>query len=63
MKMLYLKFHQNHSINEEFDISGVKRIGRNEECPDFINSKKASYRRVVSTHTENFNILVQLESV
>ena len=37
--MLYFKFHQNRTINEEFDIAEVKGTGGSEECPDFKNSK------------------------
>ena len=63
MKILYFKFHQNRTINEEFDFSGVKGAERGEGSLDFKNSKKALYRTVVPTHTKNFNILAELENV
>ena len=53
--MLCFKFYQNRTINEEFtNYSGGTR---------FQKFEKASYRTVVLTHTENFNILAQLENV
>ena len=36
---------------------------RGSEGPDIKNFEKVSYRTVVSTHTENFSILAQIDSV
>ena len=58
--MLQFKFHQNHTINELFDFSRFKGSEKKGEIQKF---GKVSYRAVFSTHTENFNILAQLESV
>ena len=62
--MLYFKFIQSCTINEEFDFWGVKG-GREggEGCSDFKKSKKVSYITMVPTDIESFNILAQLESL
>ena len=66
MKMLCSKFYQNQTIKEEFDfwgdqiLSGSPEGGRGTQ---FQELEKVSYKTVVPTHTENFSILTQLESV
>ena len=60
--MFRFKSQQNHITNEEFDFWVVKGAGGGSKgCPDL--KKKVSYRTVVPTYTENFNILAQLERV
>ena len=54
--MLYFKFHQIHTINDEFNLLGAKVRG----LPRF---QKAFYRTVVATYTENFSTLSQLQSM
>ena len=61
MKILCFKFNQNYTLNKEFYFLGIKGVG--ESCPDFKNSKRASCKTMVSTHTENFSIPAQLERV
>ena len=66
MKRLRFKFHQNQPINEEFDFWRGKILTGDPEGSRETRYKKflrASYRTVVSSYTENFNILAQLESV
>ena len=66
--MLYLKFHQNRKVNEEFDFGGEggkilwggPAGGKGTQFKKF---EKTSYRTLVPTHTENFSILALLESV
>ena len=65
MKMLFFKFHQNRTMNEEFELwegqilSGGLEGGRGKRLQKF---EKCSYRMVVPFHTENVSILAQLES-
>ena len=57
--MLCFKFHQNRTMNEEYDFLGVKALpegGRGTRFQKFEEKK-------FSNHTKNFNILAQLESV
>ena len=67
MKMLCFKFHRNRAINEEFDLwegqihSGDPKGGRGTRFEKKID--KASYTTGVLTHTENFSILGDIESV
>ena len=66
MKMLCSKFHQNRPINEEFDFLGGQILSEGPEGvrgTRFQKFEKAQYRTVVLSHTENFSILGQLESV
>ena len=56
MKIMCFKFHQNRTINEEFDSWEAMGEGGG-RVPRF---KKYSYRTVVQTQTENFSILAQL---
>ena len=66
MKMLLFKFHQNPTINEEFNFWGDQILSGGPEGvrgTRFQKYEKASYRTVVLPHTESFNILAQLESV
>ena len=62
MKMLCFKFHQNRAINEEFYFWGgiFPKGGR---VARFKNIEKFLYRTAVSTHSQNFSILAELESV
>ena len=64
--MLFLKLHQNHAINEKCDFWRGQILAEGPEGgrrTRFQKFEKASYRTVVSTHTENFSILALLESV
>ena len=65
MQMLCFKFPQNRAINEEFYFWGAKfflGVPRGAEWPDFKN-QKIHIQTMVSTHSQNFNILAELESV
>ena len=66
MEILCLKFNHNCTINEEFDFLGIKGAGGGgeERYPDLKKLKKnVSYKTMVPTHTENFSIRAQLETV
>ena len=49
-----------HQINEEFDFWGVNEGKRGPRYQKFEN---VLHRTVVPTHTENFSIIAELESV
>ena len=64
--MLCLKFHQNRAKNEEFYFWWGKILSRGPKrgrVARFKKIEKSLYRTVVSTHTQNFSILAELESV
>ena len=66
MKTLCFKLHENRAVNEEFYfwegniLSGGRKGGR---VARFQKIEKSLYRTVVSTHSQNFSILAELESV
>ena len=66
MKTLCFKFHQNRAINEEFYFWGGKIISEGPKggrVARFQKIEKSLYKTVVSTHSQNFSILAELESV
>ena len=66
MKTLGFKFHKNRAINEEFYFWGGKILSggpKGGRVDRFKKSEKSLYRTMVSTHSQNFSILAELESV
>ena len=66
MKTLCFKFHQDRAINEEFYFWGGKILSGGPmggRVAQFKKIEKSLYRTVVSTHTQNFSILAESESV
>ena len=66
MKTLCFKFYQNREINEEFYFWGAKIHSggpKGAEWSDFKKSEKSLYRTVVLTNSQNFSILIELETV
>ena len=62
MKMLRLKFQPNCTLNEEFDLWGIKG-GGGRRMPRYKVIGKARYRMVDPFYTESFSTLGQLETV
>ena len=62
MKMCF-KFHQNRPINEEFDFWEGRILSVGPRGARFQKLQNASYKTVFSTHSKNFSILAELESV
>ena len=64
MKTLCFKFHQNRAINEEFYVWGEGKIlSRGPKGGREARFKKSLHRTVISTHSQKFSILAELESV
>ena len=67
MKTLCFKIHQNRAINEEFYFWGeggkiISRGPKGAEWPDLRKIEKSIHRTMVSTYSQNFSILAELES-
>ena len=64
--MLCFKLHQNRAINEEFYnwggkiLSGGPKGGR---VARFQKIEKSLYKTMVSTHSQNFSVLAELEII
>ena len=67
MKILCFKFQQNQTINEEFYFWKAKYFPRSSpmggRVARFQKIEKSLCRTMVSTHSQNFTILAELESV
>ena len=66
MKTLGFKFHQNRAVYEEFYFWGGKILSgdpKGGRVARFQKIEKSLHITVVSSHSENFSILAELESV
>ena len=65
MKTFCFKFHQSRAINEKFYVWGEGKIlprGPKEgRVARFQKIEKSLYKTVLSTHSQNFSILAELE--